>query len=367
MRLFFEKDLETIRDANQQISGQVARFTLVRFILLFILVISVARAFEQINTTEIKKKRAAIADLERQIGDINNKKFYQSQAPTQLGGEGGKGLMEGSGAKATAPEIPAQTAVSNESGGGRGKADGSVQDVAHKEILSSQQEIARLQTEVAENKEKIEEIYRQAFRVKIPFVGGDPTIDLRSWIYALPFLFILSEIYLYILRKQLELLGKIAAYRIRQMKFSEISTLDHLLFSNEPDNVPPFMQQPSQFLKALSLVAHPTLAIYLVAAGRPFWEDWNYNNLILITLLLLTATFYAVAYSLYVSNRLKTQVEATVGFSLAPSRLNAFLEKAQCRARSLAARLKPGFSLTTGSLLIGVTLFLGFSIDSCGG
>src|SRR5262245_8800897 len=108
MRLFFEKDLETIRVAYQQISSQVARFTFVRFILLFILVISVAQAFEQINTTEIRKKRDAIVALEQQIEDLK-KMLNQSQAPTQHSGKGGKEPMEGLGAKATAPEIPTQT------------------------------------------------------------------------------------------------------------------------------------------------------------------------------------------------------------------------------------------------------------------
>jgi len=366
MRLFFEKDVETVRTAYQQLSDQVNRFTFVRFILLFILAISFARAFELINTAEIGKRQAAITDLESKIKNLNER-LNQPQAPTQPGEEGRHEPSERSAVRPYAPEGAAQAVVSAEGVEGEGKAVGTAEDEARKKTPSPRQEIERLQTEVAANTEKIEEIYRQAFRVKIPFVGGDPMIDLRSWIYALPFLFILSEVYLYILRKQLGLLSRIAAYRVRQMKSEGISTFDRLLFSNEPDSAPPFAQHPAQLFRVLYLPVHLALAVYIVATGKPFWKSWDPGALIAIIPILLTATYYAIAYSLHVSRQLETQVEAAVGLSPTPRRLCTVLENAQGRARALAARLKPGFSLTTGSLLIGMTLFLSFSMDSCAG
>ena len=192
---FFEKDVETLRGAYQQLSTQITRSDFIRLVVLFIMITSFARAFELINTAETNQKQRTIRVLEEQ----QKEKVAQNKI-TPLAAA----LQNTNPAQTSGEKIAAQAESAH--------VEPDEAKNFQEESATTPNELETIEVELKHAQEALETSYRQAFRVKIPFVGGDPTIDLRSWIYGLPFLFILSEVYLFILRKQLKLLSLITTY-----------------------------------------------------------------------------------------------------------------------------------------------------------
>lgn len=381
----FEKDIETLREAYQQLSSNVLRFGVIRLSILFIMIVSFSRAFEQIDSREVKKKQEEIQNLEQGLFaknrdtqdlkkelDDKRREFNRlwaansnwSGKPKQEPPHSGPPLNASRGKK----EKPRQAAIP-------------VTSPSREEINTAEAEKKKVEDEftraeadrksdqgkIEDLKSGIADIYRKAFRVKVPVPGTEPEIDLRTWIYSLPFLFMFSEVYLFTLRKQRRLLSMVAAYRIRERSRNDTSTFDHLLFASDPANAPPFAQHPSQMLTNLYVLCTLALAVYLVVVAQPFWGNWDATALIPVSQILLTAAFYTLAYCLYVSSTLDAQVASATGLIPRPSRLLTIWKRGIGWIWSKLSLLKPTVSVSTGSLLILMTLFLATSVDSCFG
>ena len=151
-------------------------------------------------------------------------------------------------------------------------------------------------------------------------------------------------------------------YYIQQRRPEEVSTLDRLLFAHQPDKELPYLQHPSQLLKIGYICALLALALYLVVSGSPFWKGWGDVEFIITAWLLLTVIPYAIAYAVYVARQLERQVQAATGLQITPGRLVTTWKKVS----ALTSRLTPEIPLSTGAILIGTTLFLATSVNSCG-
>ena len=350
---FSDEEFGVLRESYQQLVSQSLRYSLIQIAVLFVFIISFSYAFERIDTSEVRELRTAIFDEERKLDKLKNP-GEPDAAPTPT--------------LTPTPATSSTTPVTNQGvnpSQSRIQMTGTTSDL-HTKVLPPPETVISIEKKLSSLREKFEELYRVAFRVKIPFLGDAPSIDLRNWIYSLPFLFLLSEIYLSILRRQIQALRLVATWRLNHNSSEKVTAYDLLLFSDDFRNASPFTKYSGQFFKAIYVTVLFILAAYLVATSKTLWENWDGNIWLRVVLVSFNAIFYARAYVVYIGNKMQAQTEALTGLKLPQSRITVTWAKAAQLGRRLISVFKPRFSLATGSLLIGLTLFSGFSLTSCG-
>jgi hypothetical protein len=383
-----EKDVEALREAHQRLSTYITRFGLVRLSILFITIVSFSGAFDQINASDVRKKRDEIEDLrtdlyrkEAGIEYFKNKAGYLRRQLANLKQNVGPDTLPAQTNQAThqsAPPLsvkakPAEREPAEIVAPGAWPSQQMIANVLESELKKAGDEQRKAEKDkradqdvIQTRGEEIEGIYRQAFRVKIPLPGGEIEIDMRKWIYCLPLAFLLSEIYLSTLRKQRRLLGRVGAYRIRQGRVRDFSIFDRLLFSNDARKAPPFAEHPSQLINRLCLACILVLAVYLVVAAKPFWQDWEPTNVLAGLQIALTVIFYLAAYWLFIFAKLDVQVASpAIGLALTKNPLVSIAGNGKRWFLSQLARIKPVISLPAGGLLVLMTLFLATSVGPC--
>ena len=340
-----DKDIESLHKEQEHLSTRISRLSLLRLTLLVILVISISNAFDRLESTEIRRK---LIDFYIQSSLLNyptrpsDEFYYLIDDPFE-------DLEADSPTPSPEPTVqPAPSPTPEKS-----------PDEIRKEI--------EFERELREKREQIEKeinnVLREAFLLKFPVLGAGVEIDLRFWINSLPFLFIFSEAYLFILRKKRKLIQVLASDRVRIEK-ENASKLDKLLFSNDVNKATPYSKYPLQ-LESVAYVTLNLMALgFFVDAGNNLWIKWDSWRQIQFLLMIFTASFYAIAYCHYASNNMERQVALITEWTPKPSLIGRLWNLSKKITYSIASRFKPNVSLTTGSLLVLSTLFLSMA-SSC--
>lgn len=207
----------------------------------------------------------------------------------------------------------------------------------------------------------LEDSAQKWFGVEAPIPGIRINLDLRYWIFVLPPLFFLSGIYLYILRQKLALVTAVAAYRLRLAKTEEVTEVDRLHFE---DNAT-YMRFPGSLGVTLFVAVYLLLPVYLVSSGASFWTYWSTSSLIGIGSVLLVFTLYSLSYAHSITNRINQEIARITHLPLRRNFINAALNKCKYLLQRIAQRLNPKIPLSTGSVLVFITLVLTISQNSC--
>lgn len=216
--------------------------------------------------------------------------------------------------------------------------------------------------------EKLREMYRTAFAQKLSMMGTEIEVDLRVLIYAVPMGLILTQAYLFILRRKRTLL--LFAGRCQS---SDFQLLDRLNFGPEPNAVSKFYTYPGQLSETLLMASSICLLVYLMVASRPFWQGWIGGedsflaNALSAALILFTSfAIYAGLYCEYVSRQLSNDLRLALGHAPPESAVENMHKRLKTWASWIRNRLGGALSLAMGSLLLGSTLLLATGMSDCG-
>jgi hypothetical protein len=213
--------------------------------------------------------------------------------------------------------------------------------------------------------QKLGDVYRQAFLLKLPLVGSDVEIDLRWWAFWAPVLFVLAELYLAILRKKRSLLSRNALPLKNADELGELSISGRLFLPSKSGEEAPFTKHPYQYFRLLDVILSGGLGVFLLVESRRVWQGLNPETIRILLLFYGTAVFYAAAYYCYVASRLSVAVQRASG----STRRESWGHRAWQRRKEFVFRVKERLGaripINVGSALLLLTLLLPISIISC--
>lgn len=323
------KDLETLRAESQQLGSRITRLSIILVSVLTVVTFTITDALNKIDLPDLKAKlEAAQRSRESAYNAYEQKRRELDKRPTNAEPE--QSLKE---------EVDSLRGLWEKAG-------------------DEEQEAQR----------KYDAVTKESFSLSPSVLGSGLKIDLRAWIYSIPFIVLVAFIYIQILRKKQKILSVVAASLLSNN--TETTKIDHLTFSERPGVETPYARNPSQleqtiylliilFLISLTIVAMDSAQIALLGLGVK--ETFQY------LLMFLSVSFYAVSYYYYVSISLDEQTSAITGWPAKPSSPVKTWRKLQGLTRRLASRLKPQIPLATGSLLILASLFLSTSASCANG
>lgn len=300
-----EKNAGTLRKAHSDLSTQIFRTVLARVVLVVLIGLPFARAFESLNDQEIKSKREALETAAQKAGLTRS-----SYCGAEFMGE--------------FCFKPGPTA------------------------------------EVAQMVDDLRGLYKQKFTIVTQVLGTSFSMDLRRWIFAMPFLLIASEMYLLVLRKKRALIAAVANRNLTDV--SKGLPLDRLLFQGSSAA---FARYPAVLVDYISLALILYTVAYVVSVSSEFWQNTETLTLLLQTL--FTATLYMIALYCYIASRMETQVKELLAIHPRKNGIVKAWQKVGALAHRIIFCLKPKKYLTVGSGLTLLSLVMLFGIDSCEG
>ena len=317
------KDLESLRVESQQLGSRITRLSIVLVSVLAVVIFTITNALEKVDLPDLKNKLEAAQRLqESSYNDYERKRKELDKRPTDA------------------------------------KPDQSLKE----EVDRLQGLLNKARNDVNEARRKYDELTKDSFSISPTLFGSGLKIDLRSWIYSIPFIVLVAFIYIQILRKKQKTLSEVAASQLSNN--TETSKIDQLTFSERHGVETPYARNPSQLEQTIYILIIVFLLSYLIVAlngaevvllGLGVIETLQY------LLMFLTVSFYGVTYYYYVSTSLDEQTAAITGWSARPSSVIRAWRKLQALLGMLISRLKPKILLTTGSLLVLASLFLSTS------
>ena len=156
-----------------------------------------------------------------------------------------------------------------------------------------------------EAKRKYDGLLKESFSITPSLLGSNLSLDLRVWIYAFPFIVIVSVLYISILRKKQKILSVLAAQHVKSD--AGPSTLNRLTFSRIAAWPTPFSRTPSDIEQAIYLlisvflvtqIISATAGVEFISIGLGLMESLQYM------FMFLTVFFYASSYYFFTSVRL---------------------------------------------------------------
>lgn len=315
------KDLETLRAESQQIGSRITRLCIILISALVIVTFTITNTLEKVDVRELKQ-------------NLDN----ATMALEFLSGTYRRHLNE------TKQQPPSSNPKED-------NAKDPIHDAYSKAL-----------NEKIEAQRKFDAAMKESLSISLPILGTGLKIDLRTWIYSIPFISIIAVVYIQILRKKQRVLSAIAALQI--FNNAEANKLDQLTFSEFPGLETPYARNPSQleqivylliiiFLISFIIVALDQADIVLLGLGTI--ETLQY------LLMLLTISFYGLSYYYYVATALDKQTAAIAGWVAKPTILIRAWRKLRVSVLAFSSRVKPKISLTTGAFLILASLFLSTS------
>lgn len=286
------REIDALRAAHGELSKRLFRVALTSLVLLFLMVLSFARALARVDGDEAEKRLQDIAAIRRQKGVEPNMPMLFTPAWDRLKG-------------------PAPQSM---------HLSGFEPDDVRKQMDDA---VAALNA-----------LANSWFTLKLPFLFE---IDLRQWILALPLLLWISNAYLWITRAKLKIVEELAA---REMTKPETTlAFDRLTFGAA------WTRLPAAIGKTIYLVATAGLLLYFAIVAIPMWRllkqpdsRWTLRGMAAAAILLLT--YYVAAWTLYVDARLRTDANAILGIDKPgrAQRLVRFLDHSFARVSEVLAR-----------------------------
>ena len=358
-----DKDLEILRKEQSNLSDYTRKIAILSLTILIILIVSFARACEKVNGEEVKMR---LCQIDKIIEDAETAKTHADRDVSYV-----FDLFpnDNKNCKLDCPRpSPSPSAYPSPSlGTGQQSAQPPSSPTPAAVGSPSNDQSFEINRELECKKaieNTLEESAQKWFAVKAPVPGVDITIDLRYWIFSLPILYFLSGIYLHILRKKIYVVTMLGSHRIQAGR--DVTQMDRLLFCGSSPARPAFSRFPASLETALFMFSYLFLPVYLFYVGAPFWSSWTTSSIIWNVVVLLTLTFYAIAYAHFAAQRLDQQLVALTKQNSQRNLINSLLERSKRIINWLRNTVPPKLTLSTGSLLIILTLFLAMTQESCG-
>ena len=203
--------------------------------------------------------------------------------------------------------------------------------------------IVAIDTAIAKQRTLLKEIEKtssNAFQLRLTFLG-DAQLDLRIWVFFLPFVFLLSCIYIFILDQKISILKRQAT------ALGTPVTVD--------------FQYPFSFLRSLLLFAEIFLVglyIYIIIIFFNV-QDSSLKNYVLYAVLFFI--YYGLVYALYFSERIR----AGTGEEITKFYLFRKLAVVWKKKVSILSKLNPFAYLGLGQVFLVATLFLVMTYSGC--
>ncbi len=187
---------------------------------------------------------------------------------------------------------------------------------------------------------EIDSLSANAFQLKLTFLG-DAQVDLRIWVFFLPFIFLLSCIYIFILDYKILLLKKQA------------------LVSGNPLAIE--MHYPFFFLRSLLLFVEIFLVTFYIYIILLFFniQASSLKNYVLYAVLFFG--YYGFVYCLYYAERIRMGTINAVDQIFLYRKLAVIWK----RITVSLSKINPFTYLGTGQLLMIATLFLVMTYNGC--
>lgn len=214
---------------------------------------------------------------------------------------------------------------------------------------------------------KQDALLKEEFSISPSVLGSSLNIDLRSWVYCIPFVTLFVFLYIQILRKKQTVISTIGAARVNET--DEVAKLDLLMFSHKSEVRPAFERSSSQLEAAAHLVIVAlllTLIISALADTEVVFLGLQPLEIVEYCLMFFTAGCFAISYYYYESAALDLQASIITDREIAPGLALRTWRRATSRTHDVLSRLKPRVSLTTAALLVLASLFLS-TAASCEG
>jgi hypothetical protein len=218
-----------------------------------------------------------------------------------------------------------------------------------------------------ETQKKYDRLLKDSFSITPSLLGSSLSLDLRVWIYTMPFILVFAALYISILRKKQRILLVLAAARVHDNR--QRSVLNQLTFSGNGERQTAYARTPSD----LEQITYIVVTIFLLTQIISSIADAEVVNLglgsietVQYTSMFLTAAFYAFGYYQFTSDLMDRQIRLITKKAAKQSIAIRAWRKIGTAASWLLPHLKPKISLTTGSLLVLASLFLS-TAASCGG
>jgi hypothetical protein len=316
------KDLEALRTESQQLGARITRICIILISALTVVVFTITNALEKVDVRKLKWELEAAERSQKLYSQI----YLDKQAESK----------------------------DHSPGDGTGEKD--------KEI----ERLRDLWFKASEEEEKVQSRYdallTESFSISAPLLGSNLKIDIRAWIYCIPFIALVAFIYIQILRKKQKTITVVAASQLSNN--TEATAIDRLSFSERPGTETLYARSPAQLEQTiylliivllLSLVIVSLSEAEVVLLGLGLIETFQY------LLMFLTVSFYGASYYYYVSTALDEQAADMIGWTVRQSIMVRTWRKLQALTKKFSTLLKPKISLTTGSLLVLTSLFLSTS------
>jgi len=354
-----DKDCEELRKEHSALSDQLRRGAILSLTVLSLFVISFARACDNVNGDEAKKlvcqieKTTSISREERNVSYVfENFDSANTTCDEPCPLPSPSATASSTSTPTPAPEIVDTSLLPPRLDSGAASAPASPQPTP----TEAQRKAHECQKKLEAS---LEQSAQQWFGVEAPIPGIHITLDLRYWVFLLPLLFFLSAIYLHTLRMKLRVLKALGAYRLSTANQDEVTVVNRLYFEKHSA----YGRFPSTPGGILFVVVYLLLPAYLLIAGRSFWADWS--GLLLIGFLFAALTFYSVALGHAVTNRLDEEIARLTDQPKPHNLIRNASEALRKILKKIARILSPRIPLSTGSLLLFITLALAITESGC--
>src|ERR1700730_12436612 len=214
-----EKDLGALRQEYQQLSTTISRLDLLRLVLLFLFAVALSSAFDRVDIVDnakIDKARIALTQKLSEIVALNESPRFD---PTPF----------------LAGYCPDPGRY--------------IKSLGYYWSAAQESRLTASEGDVSALMGNLCSLYQQEFTFPLDVLGVKVELDLRHWVFGLPFLYWFSTIYVQLLKKKLRLLELLAGILVAASPPGQVLTLDRLLFSAKPQEKRLYARLPWQFVK----------------------------------------------------------------------------------------------------------------------
>jgi hypothetical protein len=113
-------------------------------------------------------------------------------------------------------------------------------------------------------RKKYDALLKEQFSISPSLLGSSLKIDLRSWVYCIPFVSLFALLYIQILRKKQAVISTIGAARVNEN--GESSKLDLLVFSKQSGLGSAFERSSSRLEEAAHLITVAALLTIIISS-----------------------------------------------------------------------------------------------------
>ncbi|NCD68655.1 hypothetical protein [Mucilaginibacter agri] len=192
--------------------------------------------------------------------------------------------------------------------------------------------------------------YDEAYQIKVSIVG-DLNIDLRYWIFIVPFVFLISSIYAYILAVKIRI--------IEQVSNANAKTGIENLF--DKDVISEFQSQPYKFLKFFFVLAELILIGLFIVSCWSFLANFESDINVLIGLCYLTIFYYGLANAVLIKEKLQHVMDVRNNRSL----LRIIWDGVAKKTITMISRISIKRSYIISFISLFITLFTVMSFRTC--